>query len=107
MDVHTGGNPYHVPEYLHIYLCILSGCCPLHHSHPLTTATAASCQHRTAAAEGEGRRATSSLTALVLAEGDVGQEVEGGEAGELGELTEHQDPIKTRERLMGVEKGVG
>lgn len=53
----AGGNPHHM--LAPIYLCIFSGCCLPHHSHPLTTATAASCQRRSAAAEGEGRSAKS------------------------------------------------
>lgn len=74
--------------YLQVYLCISSGCCLLHHSHPLTTTTAASCQHRSAAAENEGRSAKPHLTALVLAKGNARQGVGVGVS-----LTEHQDPI--------------
>lgn len=63
-------------EYLPIYLCISSGRCLLHQSHPLTATTAASCQRRSAAAEGKGRSAKPRLTASVLAEGSL--EWEGG-----------------------------
>lgn len=73
MDVHSESDPHHMSEYLPIYLCIFSGCCLLHQSHPLTTATAASCQRRSAAAEEEGRSAKPRLTASVLAEGNVGK----------------------------------
>lgn len=72
--------------YLPIYLCMFSGCCLLHHSHPLTTATAASCQRRSAAAEDKGRSAKPRLTASILAEGNAGR-------GVGVWLTEHQDPI--------------
>lgn len=66
-----------------------------HQSHPCAAPTAASCQrHFAAAAEEVGGALFSTL-------GSGGGEPSGGGWGLFLMLPEHQDPIRTRERLKG------